>query len=104
MRVKGVTPDFVRAVAAAGHGHESAEDIGDAAVLGLSPALIRDYARVLPRRSLEDLTELRVLGVTPQYIASAQRPGQPAPSNDELIEMRLGVRHLKRMRRAEPRD
>jgi hypothetical protein len=104
LRVKGVTPEFIRAVAAAGYGHESAEEIGDAAVLGMSPALIRDYARVVPRRSLEDLTELRVLGVSPQYIASVQRPGQPALSNDELIEMRLGVRQLKRMRRVEPRD
>ena len=78
--------------------------VGDAAVLGMSPALIRDYARVVPRRSLEDLTELRVLGVSPQYIASVQRPGQPALSNDELIEMRLGVRQLKRMRRVEARD
>jgi beta-lactamase regulating signal transducer with metallopeptidase domain len=104
LRVKGVTPEFIRAVAAAGYGHESAEEIGDAAVLGLSPALIRDYARVLPRRSLEDLTELRVLGGTPRYHASVRRPGQPAPSNDELIEMRLGIGDARRLRKAAPRD
>jgi hypothetical protein len=42
--------------------------------------------------------------VTPRYIASVRRPGQPAPSNDELIEMRLGIGDARRLRKAAPRD
>ena len=98
LRVKGVTPDYVRALNAAGYGHESADEIGDAAVLGLSADAVRRYNGVGPRRSLEELTELRMMGVTPEFIAATRRAGHPHLSADELIELRLtgqqpGQRH-----------
>jgi hypothetical protein len=98
LRVKGVTPEFIRAVAAAGYGRESIDSIGDAAALGLTPGLLRDYARVGPRRSLEDLAELRILGITPEYLAAAQRAGGPRLTNEQLFKMRLGVPQWKRIR------
>jgi hypothetical protein len=97
LRGKGVTPEYIRAVAAAGYGHESVENIGDAATLGVSASALREYARTGPRRSLEDVTELSILGVTPDFVAAAQRGGA-ALSNDQLIEMRLGVSQRKRKR------
>ena len=48
LRVKGVTPEYIRALAAAGYGHESVDEIGDAAVLGLTR---RRAARLCPRRA-----------------------------------------------------
>jgi hypothetical protein len=97
LRVKGVTPEYVRALAAAGYGHESVEQIGDAATLGVSAAALRDYARIAPRRSLEEVTELSILGVTPDFVAAAQRGGA-ALSKEQLIELRLGVPRRKRSR------
>jgi beta-lactamase regulating signal transducer with metallopeptidase domain len=97
LRVKGVTPEYVRALAAAGYGHESVEQIGDAATLGVSAAALRGYARIAPRRSLEEVTELSILGVTPDFVAAAQRGGA-ALSKEQLIELRLGVPRRKRSR------
>ena len=96
LRVKGVTPDFVRALNAAGYGHETADEIGDAAVLGLTPDAVRRYNQVGPRRSLEELTELRLMGVTPDFIAAARRAGHPPLSADQLIELRLTGQHQRR--------
>lgn len=97
LRAKGVTPEFIRAVAAAGYGHESADEIGDAAVLGLDAATLREYARTGPHRSLGDLAEMRMLGVTPQYLRAMQRAGNPLLSKQELIKLRMldheGRRH-----------
>jgi hypothetical protein len=98
LRVKGVTPEFIAAVAAAGYGRESIDAIGDAAALGLTPGLLRDYARVGPRRSLEDVAELRILGITPEYLSAAQRAGGPPLTNEQLFKMRLGVPQRKHFR------
>ena len=89
LRVKGVTADYVRALNAAGYGNETADEIGDAAVLGLTADAVRRYNGVGPRRSLEELTELRMMGVTPEFIAAMRRAGHPPLSADELIELRL---------------
>ncbi len=93
LRVKRVTPDLIRALAAAGYGHESPDAIGDAAVLGVTADTIREYSRVGPRRSLSDLTELRMMGVTPGFIEVMRRDGQPPLTKRQLIELRLIGRH-----------
>jgi beta-lactamase regulating signal transducer with metallopeptidase domain len=93
LRVKGVTADYIRALNAAGYGHETADEIGDAAVLGLSADAVRRYSQAGPRRSLEELTELRVMGVTPEFIIATRRAGHPPLSADELIEMRFKGQH-----------
>jgi hypothetical protein len=89
LRVKGVSPAYIRALGAAGYGQESPEAIGNAAMLGVSADTIREYARVAPRRSLADLAELRMMGVTPDFIAAAQRAGRSPLTKQQLIELRL---------------
>jgi hypothetical protein len=100
LRVKGVTADYVRALDAAGYGHESADEIGDAAVLGLTADAVRRYNQVGPRRSLEELTELRMMGVTPDFIIATRRAGHPPLSAEQLIELRLTGQHHRERRRA----
>lgn len=99
LHVQGVTPQFVQALAAAGYGNESPDAIGEAAVLGVTAASVRDYARLGPRRSLSDLAELHTLGVTPDFIAATQRPGQPPLTTEQLIELRLTGAHSRARRR-----
>jgi len=100
LRVKGVTPEFVRALTAAGYGHESADEIGDAAVLGLTADAVRRYNGAGPRRSLEELTELRMLGVTPEFIVATRRAGHPPLSAEQLIELKMTGRHPDQRRPA----
>jgi hypothetical protein len=99
LRVKGVTAAYVRALGAAGYGHESADEIGDAALLGLTADAVRRYNQVGPRRSLEELSELRMMGVTPEFIIATRRAGHPTLSADELIELRLTGQHPGQRRR-----
>ena len=100
LRVKGVTADYVRALTAAGYGNESADEIGDAAVLGLTADAVRRYNVAGPRRSLEELSELRMLGVTPEFIAATRRAGHPHLSAEELIELKMTGRHKDQRRPA----
>jgi hypothetical protein len=89
LRVKGVSPAYIRALGATGYGHESPEAIGNAAMLGVNADTIREYSRVAPRRSLADLAELRMMGVTPDFIAASQRAGRSPLTKQQLIELRL---------------
>jgi hypothetical protein len=89
LRVKGVSPAYIRALGATGYGHESPEAIGNAAMLGVNADTIREYSRVAPRRSLADLAELHMMGVTPDFIATAQRAGRSPLTKQHLIELRL---------------
>ena len=99
LHAKRVTPQFIRTLAAAGFGKESPETIGAASVLGLTTGSIVAYGRVGPRHSLSDLIELRMMGVSPEYIATMQRPGTPPLTKQQLIEARLfGVRSANRAR------
>jgi hypothetical protein len=100
LRVKRVTPDLIRALAAAGYGHESPGAIGDAAVLGVTADTIREYSRSGPRRSLADLAELRMMGVTPDFIEATRRAGHPPLTKQQLIELRLIGRQVANLRRA----
>ena len=99
LRVKRVTPDLIRALAAAGYGHESPGAIGDAAVLGVTADTIREYSRSGPRRSLADLAELR-MGVTPDFIEAKRRAGHPPLTKQQLIALRLIGRQVANLRRA----
>jgi len=67
--------------------------------MGITAGSIREYARVGPRRSLAHLIELRMMGVSPDYIAEMERPGRPPLSKQQLIELRMmGARPEDRRR------
>lgn len=88
LRAVGVTPDYVRALAASGYGNLSAHDIVGAYASGLRPDYIRALAAEGYRGlSLDELTSLNALGVTAADVERFRRAGlHPSPEEFEQIK------------------
>jgi hypothetical protein len=78
----GATPQYVRDLASSGLGDLTPDDFVQARVVGITG----DYARAIlatgVRADLEDLIELRTMGITPSELARAHASGKL--SKDEL--------------------
>lgn len=89
-RVLGVTPEWLRGIAAAGYGNISPDDVQGFAALGVSPDYIRELqAAGLTRPTAEELKGLRAHGVTGAYIRDLQAAGLSRLSADEVLELRV---------------
>ena len=89
LKAQRVTPELVRSIVAAGYGNESADTIGEAAVMGVTPDYIREIkAAGFSGLSLDDLTELRTMGVNGAYIKQVRRSGYGKLTAKQLIKLR----------------
>jgi hypothetical protein len=89
LKAQRVTPELVRSIVAAGYGNESADTIGEAAVMGVTPDYIREIkAAGFSGLSLDDLTELRTMGVNGAYIKKVRRSGYGKLTAKQLIKLR----------------
>lgn len=84
----GVTAGFLRDLRAAGYGSASRNQIIAAAVHGVDGAYLRAMQAQGVRASLEKMTELRVIGVTPRFVERLRQRHVRALTPDRLIEYR----------------
>ena len=90
MSTQGVTPGWLREMAALGYRNLSAGQVVSMAVQGVGPQYVRDMAAAgYPRLTVKQLVAMRIHGVTPEFARSANRAGSKA-SADWLIAMRIG--------------
>ena len=89
LKATGVTPEYVHEVADAGFANFRAHDLEAARAVGLSTDYMRAIRATGVHASLEDLIELKALGVRPDELARVravvereQRSGRPPPSTE----------------------
>lgn len=92
MKIHGVTPDYISALAAADPSlaNLSPEDLVKMRIHGVTAAKIRQFAELGYRNlSRKQLMNMSVHGVTPDYIAAMAKEGYPRLSADQLVKMRI---------------
>lgn len=87
LRAVGATPEYIREIANAGFGNLGAHDLEEARAVGLSADYMRAIHQAGVRVSLDDLVELKAMGVRPDELARVravvereQRTAHPPPS------------------------
>lgn len=86
----GVTPEWLREMAALGYTDLTGSKIAALAVHGIGPDDVRAMAAAgYPRLSAGQLIALRVQGVTPDYVREITRTGRPRPSPEELVQLSM---------------
>ena len=89
LKAVGATPEYVREVASAGFGNVSVEELEGARAVGLDPQYMRAMHATGVNPSMNDLIELRAMGVRPDELARVRqvvsrrdhwaRPPNPPP-------------------------
>ncbi len=86
LRAVGATPEYVREIANAGYGNIGAGQLEGARAVGLDPAYVRAISSTGVHATIDDLIELRAMGVRPDELArvrevvSREHPrGPPQP-------------------------
>lgn len=75
LKAVGVTPDYVREIARAGFTALSANEIQEARAVGLSADYMRAIRATGVRVTIDDLIELRAMGVRPEELARVRGGG-----------------------------
>jgi hypothetical protein len=78
----GATPQYVRDLASSGLGNLSSDDFVQARVLGITGDYVRSILATGVRANLEDVIELRAMGITAGELARVHASGKL--SRDEL--------------------
>jgi hypothetical protein len=87
MRAVGVTPDYIRAMVAAGFAGLDADELVQARAVGLTPEYARGMAAA-GYRDLDDLIAMRAVGITPEYANDFRRNGYKVFGAQQLIKMK----------------
>jgi len=91
MRIHGVTPTYVRELAAAGFKPDS-KMLSTLALHGVTPAYIAEMRRLEPSLTLDKIARFRIHGLTTAYVGEMRGLGYTGAGLDQLAEMRiLGV-------------
>lgn len=69
LRAVGATPEYVREIASAGFGNLRPDELESARAVGLDPAYVRAIRSTGVRATIDDLIELRAMGVRPGELA-----------------------------------
>jgi bla regulator protein blaR1 len=90
MSSQGVTPEWLRGMAALGYTNLSGGEIAALASQGITPDYVRGLARAgYPRLSAGQLVAMKVQDVSPDYVYAITRAGGPRPSPDQLVALRV---------------
>jgi beta-lactamase regulating signal transducer with metallopeptidase domain len=89
LRAVGATPDWVRAMAAAGYRTSDIGDLTGARAVGVSPTYVAELqAAGLRNISLGDLTAMRALGITGHSVKKLREAGYTGLTPSRIIELR----------------
>lgn len=86
----GITPEWIAGFARIGYANVPGDGLVQMRALGITPGFISDYQRIgygnLP---VETLVQLKALDITPEFVRAFAGPGQPLPSVNKLVELRM---------------
>jgi beta-lactamase regulating signal transducer with metallopeptidase domain len=102
-RNHGVTPEFVRSIAALGYGKADPDDILSLAIHGVTAQDIAEMNRIFGNRPLDEHASFKIHGVTPQEVRRLSALGLGKLSPDDAVSMKIhGVdaAYVERLRSA----
>jgi hypothetical protein len=86
MKAVGVTPEYVRDLAAAGFGNLDSSDLTEARAVGVTGAYVREMRGAgYGSNDLDDYVEMRAVGVTASYANKFKKAGYRTPTKDQLV-------------------
>jgi len=106
-RVHGVTPEYVRSIAALGYERAAPEDIVSLRIHGVTASDIAEMNRLFGKQPLEDHASFKIHGVTPDAVRRLSALGLGKLSPDDVLSMRIhGVdaAYVEKLRAAGYRD
>ena len=89
LHVVGVTPAYVRDLAAAGYSNIGPDELTAARTMGVTGRYAREMAAAGIRPSIEDLIAMKTIGLSPAFVGRARARGADVRNVDALIEMFL---------------
>jgi beta-lactamase regulating signal transducer with metallopeptidase domain len=89
LRTHGVTPEFLREIAALGYKTASVSDLVALRIHGVTPDYITRMTALVGKQSLEELVSLRIHGVTPEFAERFRAAGYSQVSADDLLSLRI---------------
>lgn len=101
LKSSGVTPQLLRDLKANGYGRAPRGDLVAAAVHGVNGPYLSAMRAQGVQATLRQMTEMRVIGVTPDYVARLRKRGVRTPTPAKLIQWRavgLGPEDVPRHR------
>ena len=88
LKVQGVTPSYVRALASAGYPSLDVDQIVAGAVQGVSPTYARAMANAgVGRLDFDNVVQMKVLGVSPEYVRKLRAAGFSKLTAAQIINM-----------------
>jgi beta-lactamase regulating signal transducer with metallopeptidase domain len=88
LKVQGVTPNYVRALASAGYPSLDVDQIVAGAVQGVSPTYARAMANAgVGRLDFDNVVQMKVLGVSPEYVRKLRAAGFSKLTAAQIINM-----------------
>ena len=88
-RDHGVTPEYVRSIAALGYERAAPEDIVSLKIHGVTASDIAEMNRIFGRQPLEDHVSFKIHGVTPDAVRRLSALGLGKLSPDDVVSMRI---------------
>jgi len=90
-----VTPDYARALVAAGFPSITADELMEARAVGLTGGYVSAMRSAGIQGDLDDFVQLRAVGVDPAFAARVKASGVRVRNADDLVELRaLGVTRI----------
>jgi bla regulator protein blaR1 len=88
-RNHGVTPEFVRSIAALGYDPADSDDVLALAIHGVTVQDIAEMNRIFGKRPLDEHVSFKVHGVTPQEVQRLSAIGLGKLSPDDVVAMKV---------------
>ena len=90
MKIQGVTPEFARAIAAAGFGKPSADDLIACKIQGVTPEYISQLRQQgFAIDNLQDAISFRIFGLTPEFVSGMKTAGFNNLTSKQMLSMRV---------------
>lgn len=90
MKIQGVTPEFAEAMAQAGFGKLSANDLIACKIQGVSPEAIAQMKQQgFEIKSIQDAISFRIFGVTPEFASGMKSAGFSNLTSQQMISLRV---------------
>jgi beta-lactamase regulating signal transducer with metallopeptidase domain len=90
MKIQGVTPEFAEAMAQAGFGKLSANDLIACKIQGVSPEAIAQMKQQgFEIKSIQDAISFRIFGVTPEFVSGMKSAAFPHLTSQQMISLRV---------------
>jgi hypothetical protein len=90
MKVQGITPEYAQAMAKAGFGKPTADDLIAMKVQGVTPEYVSELrAAGLQPSKITDLVSYRIFRVTPEFVAEMKAAGFDSIPPEKLVALRV---------------